>query len=598
MHNGSKRLSQTLQEIYSQDWDGHDDLSSIVENNDLLWMDYEQKLTDQVMRIMETYTSQFPDTKERIAKRGRKLVDYDCARHHLEALQNAKKKDDAKIVKAEEEFTKAQTVFEEINKELRDDLPTLYNSRIGCYVTIFQNISNLRDTFYKEMSKLNNDLYNMMTKLEKQHSNKVFIVKGVSSNRRSLVISSPLRPDEIATPSEDSLDETSSASEKDSLSTVSEAEISHPTIPEPVAETTVPAELETQSTTSSSTAVSASDNTESISNDKDHGNKVVADSSEETSLSSDDTNEKHAKDSPKVTKPSMSENILTHQEPQVLLEHAVSSNESLEVSHEINTDNSRGKKCDSPQSQAHTETVSDIQEIDVDASSEEKVRSTEKEQTPPSKDDPCQGSPLLDKSSGCSENHLSSATGSGTATEGSVSLPHMTEEEQTKKAEDSGNSSLANVSTHCCSENGGKQDVHTEAPQTISEVQSGLSSTDASNSSRLVNDDQPALSQTDLVAAPPESCSDGNDKTAKEDEKEILPPGFLYKVKAIKAHTTEMKASLQFGEGDIILVIAEEEIQVPGTLTGIRDQDWKQHHSLTDLKGTFSQEFTKQIYPE
>ncbi|NXY51457.1 BIN2 protein, partial [Ceuthmochares aereus] len=67
-------------------------------------------------------------------------------------------------------------------------------SRIACYVTIFQNISNLRDVFYKEMSKLNRDLYEVMSKLEKQHSSKVFIVKGVSSNRRSLVISSPVSP--------------------------------------------------------------------------------------------------------------------------------------------------------------------------------------------------------------------------------------------------------------------------------------------------------------------------------------------------------------------------------------------------------------------
>ncbi|NWX44365.1 BIN2 protein, partial [Steatornis caripensis] len=67
-------------------------------------------------------------------------------------------------------------------------------SRIACYVTIFQNISNLRDVFYKEMSKLNHDLYEVMSKLEKQHSSKVFIVKGVPSNRRSLVISSPVSP--------------------------------------------------------------------------------------------------------------------------------------------------------------------------------------------------------------------------------------------------------------------------------------------------------------------------------------------------------------------------------------------------------------------
>ena len=95
--------------------------------------------------------------QERVAKRGRKLVDYDSARHHLEALQSAKKKDEAKITKvarvslhtqqrkwfqmelffktnilsyplqqAEEEFNKAQNVFEEINNELREELPVLY----------------------------------------------------------------------------------------------------------------------------------------------------------------------------------------------------------------------------------------------------------------------------------------------------------------------------------------------------------------------------------------------------------------------------------------------------------------------------------------
>ncbi|NXK70719.1 BIN2 protein, partial [Sylvietta virens] len=67
-------------------------------------------------------------------------------------------------------------------------------SRIACYVTVFQNISNLRDVFYKEMSKLNRDLYEVMSKLEKQHSSKVFIIKGVPSNRRSLVISAPVSP--------------------------------------------------------------------------------------------------------------------------------------------------------------------------------------------------------------------------------------------------------------------------------------------------------------------------------------------------------------------------------------------------------------------
>lgn len=37
--------------------------------------------------------------QNRIAKRSRKLVDYDSARHHLEALQSSKRKDESRISK-------------------------------------------------------------------------------------------------------------------------------------------------------------------------------------------------------------------------------------------------------------------------------------------------------------------------------------------------------------------------------------------------------------------------------------------------------------------------------------------------------------------
>ncbi|XP_028000186.1 bridging integrator 2 isoform X2 [Eptesicus fuscus] len=230
MHESSKRVSETLQEIYSSEWDGHEELKAIVGNNDLLWEDYEEKLADQALRTMENYVAQFGEIKERIAKRGRKLVDYDSARHHLEAVQNAKKKDEAKIAKADEEFNKAQLVFEDLNQELLEELPVLYNSRIGCYVTIFQNISNLKDVFYREMSKLNHNLYEVMSKLEKQHSNKVFVVKGLSSSRRSLVISSPVRTSTVSSPptSPTSPSTLSLSSERDSISASEEELTSDP----------------------------------------------------------------------------------------------------------------------------------------------------------------------------------------------------------------------------------------------------------------------------------------------------------------------------------------------------------------------------------
>ncbi|XP_036960946.1 bridging integrator 2a [Acanthopagrus latus] len=191
MREASRRLSQSLFDSYESTWAGEEDLGGIVEGEDLLWNDYEVKLLDQAVRNMETYVSQFPDVREKIAKRGRKLVDYDSTRHHLEALQSAKKRDDIKINKADEEMKAAKNVYEGINNELKDELPGLFESRIGCYISVFSAVSNLREIFYKEMSVLNGDLQNVLKELQAQHPDKVFEVRGLqrygSLRRRTLM---------------------------------------------------------------------------------------------------------------------------------------------------------------------------------------------------------------------------------------------------------------------------------------------------------------------------------------------------------------------------------------------------------------------------
>ncbi|XP_032958172.1 myc box-dependent-interacting protein 1 isoform X13 [Rhinolophus ferrumequinum] len=217
MHEASKKLNECLQEVYEPDWPGRDEANKIAENNDLLWMDYHQKLVDQALLTMDTYLGQFPDIKSRIAKRGRKLVDYDSARHHYESLQTAKKKDDAKIAKpvsllekaapqwcqgklqahlvaqtnllrnqAEEELVKAQKVFEEMNVDLQEELPSLWNSRVGFYVNTFQSIAGLEENFHKEMSKLNQNLNDVLVSLEKQHGSNAFTVKAQPRKKTKL----------------------------------------------------------------------------------------------------------------------------------------------------------------------------------------------------------------------------------------------------------------------------------------------------------------------------------------------------------------------------------------------------------------------------
>uniref|UniRef100_A0A8C6P1Y7 Myc box-dependent-interacting protein 1 n=1 Tax=Nothobranchius furzeri TaxID=105023 RepID=A0A8C6P1Y7_NOTFU len=186
MHESSKNLQACLGDMYDQDWHGKNEVDSVLEDCDVLWTDYHQKLVDHALISMDTYLGQFPDIKARIAKRDRKLVDYDSARHNYAATHKTKKKDGGiKITKpstlleratpgwaqgilsahnlaqtslsksqAEEELERAQKVFEEINLDLQEELPSLWNSRVGFYVSTFQSLAGFEEKFHKEISRV------------------------------------------------------------------------------------------------------------------------------------------------------------------------------------------------------------------------------------------------------------------------------------------------------------------------------------------------------------------------------------------------------------------------------------------------------------
>ncbi|XP_051565026.1 myc box-dependent-interacting protein 1 isoform X3 [Myxocyprinus asiaticus] len=199
MHESSRHLYECLDDMYETDWYGRKDVDSIFEDSDLLWTDFHQKLVDHALISMDTYLGQFPDIKARIAKRDRKLVDFDSARHNFAAVNKGKKKDGIKITKpaslleraapgwaqgilsahnvaqtslsrsqAEEELERAQKVFEEINIDLQEELPSLWNSRVGFYVNTFQSVAGLEEKFHREMGKINQNLNDTLEKLENQ----------------------------------------------------------------------------------------------------------------------------------------------------------------------------------------------------------------------------------------------------------------------------------------------------------------------------------------------------------------------------------------------------------------------------------------------
>ncbi|XP_046708017.1 amphiphysin isoform X4 [Silurus meridionalis] len=197
MQQASMNLTESLHEVYEPDWHGKDDVMSIAKNCDALWEDFHEKLVDSTILALDTYLTQFPDIKIRVAKRSRKLIDYDSARHHFETLQTSAIKNERKVAKAEEDLKKAQKVFDDLNVDLQDELPTLWDSRVGFYVKTFKSVSSLEAKFHREISVFCHKLYEVMNKLAEQHSDKMFTIQGAPSD------SGPLRLARTPTPPED-----------------------------------------------------------------------------------------------------------------------------------------------------------------------------------------------------------------------------------------------------------------------------------------------------------------------------------------------------------------------------------------------------------
>ncbi|RVE61375.1 hypothetical protein OJAV_G00170210 [Oryzias javanicus] len=197
MQQASINLTQSLHEVYEPDWHGKDEVLTIGKDCDALWEDFHNKLVDSTLLNLDEYLQQFPDLKTRVAKRSRKLIDYDSARHHLETLQTSGIKNDRKITKAEEELRKAQRVFDELDVALQDELPTLWDRRVGFYISTFKSVTSLEAKFHREISSVCRELYEVMTQLREQHSDKIFTIQGAPSD------SGPLRLARTPSPPED-----------------------------------------------------------------------------------------------------------------------------------------------------------------------------------------------------------------------------------------------------------------------------------------------------------------------------------------------------------------------------------------------------------
>ncbi|NXF70197.1 AMPH protein, partial [Ciccaba nigrolineata] len=623
MQDASKKLTESLHEVYEPDWYGREDVKMIGEKCDELWEDFHQKLVDGSLLTLDTYLGQFPDIKTRIAKRSRKLVDYDSARHHLEALQSSKRKDEGRITKAEEEFQKAQKVFEEFNTDLQEELPSLWSRRVGFYVNTFKNVSSLEAKFHKEIALLCHKLYEVMTKLGDQHADKAFTIQGAPSDSGPLRIAKTPSPPEEVSPLP-----SPTASPNHMLAPASPAPArpksptqlrKGPPVP-PLPKLTPTKELQQENIINF-----FDDNFVPEINVTTPSQNEVPEAKKEESLLDLDFD---------PFKPEVVSTGVTHSPMSQTLPWDLWTTSSELVQPASSTAfNGFAQDTSAITVQSNENVTEPLTEAEEAPPGEPKVEETpaaavaEKEAVPAEPAEPAeQAADSVEagdkETTGVAEKesevHMSSLKSVVPVTEGAAAAEDgvavaagagdgaaTTEQEgvaegdkpqgEEKEADVSQEkvSSIPSVVIEPASNNEGEGEEHevivNESKDGTAEVGTQGTETSPSGTSQVGNEQKPT---EEIQAAPSQ-----DQPVPAGDTASVMPPGFLFKVEVLHDFEAANSDELNLKRGDIVLVIPSETTadQEAGWLTGIKESEWLQYRDANSYKGLFPENFTRHL---
>ncbi|NXF73364.1 AMPH protein, partial [Sclerurus mexicanus] len=613
MQDASKKLTESLHEVYEPDWYGREDVKMIGEKCDELWEDFHQKLVDGSLLTLDTYLGQFPDIKTRIAKRSRKLVDYDSARHHLEALQSSKRKDEGRITKAEEEFQKAQKVFEEFNTDLQEELPSLWSRRIGFYVNTFKNVSSLEAKFHKEIALLCHKLYEVMTKLGDQHADKAFTIQGAPSDSGPLRFAKTPSPPEEASPLP-----SPTASPNHMLAPASPAPArpksptqlrKGPPVP-PLPKLTPTKELQQEN------IINLFDDNfvPEINVTTPSQNEVPEAKKEESLLDLDFDPFKPEAVPTGVSHSPMSQtlpwDLWTTSSELVQPASTTAFNGFAQDISAFTVQSNENVTEPSPEAEEAPPGEPKVEEAPAAAAAMEKeaipgepaepaeravesVEAGDKETTGVAEKE----NEVHMNSLRTSEDSVAMAAGAGdaaatTAQEGVAEGDKHQGEEKESDVSQEKVSSIPSVVIEPASNNEGEGEEHevvvNESKDATAEMGSQGTDTSPSETSQAGSDQKPA---EEIPSVP------SKDQPVPEDAASLMPPGFLYKVEVLHDFEAANSDELDLKRGDIVLVIPSETTadQEAGWLTGIKESEWLQYRDANSYKGLFPENFTRHL---
>lgn len=184
----SKAFYDTLKETYEANWPNSDNFSEQINLMELKWIDYINRLANDVQSPLVAYLNEFPELKKKIEKRENRLLDYDEARHTLESVQTKSLKKSSpngtsngsnsltsnnnpnlnqnvtstdqltKITKLKIDLEDKQHIYEEINQTLCMALPVLFDNRVKFYSSLFQTFFHTETMFHSDSAEAKSKL--------------------------------------------------------------------------------------------------------------------------------------------------------------------------------------------------------------------------------------------------------------------------------------------------------------------------------------------------------------------------------------------------------------------------------------------------------
>lgn len=110
----------------------------------------DEPFRETILDPVTKFANYFTEIDEAIKKRSHKKIDYDQCKAKVRRLIDKPSKDAGKLPKAEKELALAKDIYEDLNQQLKEELPQLISLRVPYYDPSFESLVKIQLKFCTE----------------------------------------------------------------------------------------------------------------------------------------------------------------------------------------------------------------------------------------------------------------------------------------------------------------------------------------------------------------------------------------------------------------------------------------------------------------